>query len=306
MKTTTVTRTPIKPGVISLVGAFLVLIIKFGAYALTGSVSLLSDAAESIVNLVAAVALIIALRVAAAPADYRHPYGHAKAEYLSAILEAALILVAAGYIIFTAVQRILSPVPLDAVPLGLAVAGLATLVNAGLAWYIVAEGKRTNSAALVANGKHIYADVITSFGVIAGVGLVGITSISVLDPLLALLVAVHILWVGYGVMQRSISNLLDERLSEADEVRIIEVLNNHPGVLGFHRLRTRRAGQRRFAEVDIFVDPDLSVISAHDIAQGVEHAAARALPGLELNSHVEPFVPGERDSTRTPREEFPQ
>lgn len=298
-------QTPIRPGVISLVGAFLVLIVKFGAYALTGSLSLLSDAAESVVNLVAAVALIIALRVASAPADYRHPYGHAKAEYLSAILEAALILVAAGFIIYTAAQRLFDPVPLQAVPLGLVVAGIAALLNTGLAWYLMAEGKRTNSAALTANGKHIYADVITSIGVIAGVGLVGITNLSILDPILALLVAVHILWVGYGVMQRSISNLLDERLPEADEALLIAVLNNHPGVLGFHRLRTRRAGQRRFAEVDIFVDPNLSVIAAHDIAQGVEQAASRALPGLELNSHVEPFVPGERDLTRTPREEFP-
>ena len=298
-------QTPIKPGVISLVGAFLVLIVKFGAYALTGSLSLLSDAAESVVNLVAAVALIIALRVASAPADYRHPYGHAKAEYLSAILEAALILVAAGFIIYTAAQRLFDPVPLEAVPLGLVVAGIAALLNTGLAWYLMAEGKRTNSAALTANGKHIYADVITSIGVIAGVGLVGITNLSILDPILALLVAVHILWVGYGVMQRSISNLLDERLPETDEALLIAVLNNHPGILGFHRLRTRRAGQRRFAEVDIFVDPDLSVIAAHDIAQGVEQAAARALPGLELNSHVEPYVPGERDLTRTPREEFP-
>lgn len=298
-------QTPVKPGVISLIGAFVILLIKFGAYALTGSLSLLSDAAESVVNLVAAVALIIALRVAAAPADYRHPYGHAKAEYLSAVLEAALILVAAGAIIWSAVGRLLAPVPLESVSSGLLVAGFASLLNVGLAMYLARQGKKLRSAALTANAKHIYSDVVTSIGVIAGVALVGITGMSMLDPIIALLVAVHILWVGYRVMQSSLSNLLDERLPEADEALLIGVLNEHPGVRGFHRLRTRRAGQRRFAEVDIFVDPHLSVGDGHDIAQRVEHAVARALPGLELTSHIEPYVPGERDSTRTPREEFP-
>lgn len=304
-KTTTKTKKSVNAGVVSLIGAFLILIIKFGAYALTGSVSLLSDAAESVVNLVAAIALIIALRVAAQPADYEHQYGHSKAEYLSAVFESALIVVAAGVIIWQSIGRLLNPIPLESLPIGLLVAGIASVLNAALAIYLGREGRRTRSAALQANARHIYADVFTSVGVILGVMLVGATNIYILDPIIALLVAVHILFVGYKVMTRSLSGLLDKRLSDEDEALLISVIQEHPGVLGFHRLRTRRAGRDRFAEVDIFVDPNLRVGDGHDIAQSLEHDVAEVLPGLKLTGHVEPFVPGERDSTRTPREEFP-
>lgn len=288
----------------SLVGALVILALKFGAYLVTGSVGMLSDAAESVVNLVAAVVLTIVIGVSATPPDYRHPYGHAKAEYLSSILEAALIIVAAIVIGFTAVDRLVSPRQLDNVGIGVGMAVVAALVNGALALHLFRAAKAGDSAALEANARHLLTDVVTSVGVIAGVGLVWLTGWSPLDPLVALVVAVNIVLTGVKVMKVSLSKLLDERLPENEEARIIGVLQGAPAVMGFHRLRTRRAGTARFAEVDLFVSPGMSVAEAHGVAMAVEHEVRDKLDGLEMTVHIEPFEEGVRDVTRTPREEF--
>lgn len=296
--------TPLRAAWLSLVGAVVILVFKGLAYLLTGSIGFLSDAAESLVNLVAAGVLLLALNVSRAPPDYEHPYGHTKAEYLSAVLEAALIMVAAGIITWTAVQRILEPQALENVRLGVTVALIATAVNGALAWHLFRVSKRERSVALEANASHLLTDVYTSLGVIAAVVLVGVTGWQLLDPLIALAVAANIVRVGVSVMRRSISNLLDQRLPDAEEAIILAVLEGAPGVKGFHRLRTRRSGRARFAEVDVFVDPDMSVAEAHTVVARVEDQIHAELADLVTTVHVEPFVAGVRDRSTSPREEF--
>jgi len=289
---------------VSLVAAVGILGLKFVAYLLTGSVGLLSDAAESLVNLVAAAVLLVALDVSEAPPDYRHPYGHTKAEYFSSVLEAALIIVAAGAIAWSAVPRLLDPVPLRHVGLGTAVALVAGAANGVLAAYLFRVARRERSAALDANARHILTDVYTSVGVVAGVGLVGVTGWHALDPLLGLAVAANVVRVGVRVMQRSLSQLLDERLPEAEEARILAVLEATPEIHGFHRLRTRRSGRARFMEVDVFVDPQMTVEAAHALVGRVEDAVHAQLDDLVTTVHVEPYQPGVRDRTLTPHDEF--
>lgn len=289
---------------VSLVGALVILLLKGVAYLLTGSVGFLSDAAESLVNLVAAVALLLALSVSRAPPDYEHPYGHTKAEYLSAVLEAALIMVAAVLIIWSAVQRLVQPEQLQNVALGVTLSLVALVVNGGLALHLFRVARRERSAGLAANARHLMTDVYTSLGVIVAVVLVGVTGWAVLDPLVALLVAANIVRVGVAVMRRSISELLDERLPDAEEALILEVLENSPAILGFHRLRTRRSGRARFAELDVFVDPTLTVAAAHALVGDVEDRIHAKLDDLISTIHIEPYVEGVRDRTTTPREEF--
>ncbi len=289
---------------LSLGGALAILALKFGAYALTGSIGLLSDAAESLVNLVAAVMLIWALNVSAAPPDYRHPYGHTKAEYLSSVLEAALILLAAFSIAWLAVQRLLEPQELENVTLGLVVSGIAAAVNGGLALVLGRVARRYDSDALEANSRHLLTDVWTSVGVILGVLLVGVTGWQALDALVALAVAANIVIVGIRVMRRSVSRLLDERLPEVEEAEILGVLDERPWILGYHRLRTRRSGRARFAEVDVFVAPDTTVASAHELMVELEAAVRLRLDDIQLTVHAEPFVEGVRDVTLKPKDEF--
>jgi cation diffusion facilitator family transporter len=272
----------------------------------TGSLGLLSDAAESLVNLVAAVVLTVAVGVAAAPPDYKHPYGHTKAEYLSSVLEAALIMVAAGLIGYTAFQRLFEPQPLEQVGFGLALAGVAAAVNGTLALRLMRVAKRAGSDALEANARHLFTDVLTSVGTIVGVGLVRLTGWLPLDPLVALLVAANIVVTGVQVMRRSLSRLLDERLPEAEEARVIGEIEGVEGVRGYHRLRSRRSGSARFAEVDVFVDGDMRVDQAHEVAREIEGRVRSAVHGMEMTVHIEPYEEGVRDRSRSPREEFPE
>lgn len=289
---------------LSLGGACLVLLIKLLAYLLTGSVALLSDAAESVVNVVAAVVVLNTMRWAMQPADFEHPYGHSKAEYLSSALEGGMILVAAGMIIVSSTPRLLEPQPLENVRVGLMVAVTASLLNGGLSLWLKREARRVHSAALETNARHLLTDVWTSLGVIAGVVLVSLTGWQRLDPLIAVLVALNITREGGRVLRRSISQLMDERLPAEEERRILDVLNAHAEVKGYHRLRTRRAGAGRFAEVDIFVEPEMSVEAAHEIVVALENAMRAALPNLVSTIHVEPLEAGRREGATAPQEEF--
>lgn len=291
---------------VSLIGAVVILVLKFGAYGLTGSVGFLSDAAESLVNLVAAVALIIAMAVAGTPPDYRHPYGHSKAEYLSSVLEASMIVVAAVVILIMAVERLLHPQALEHVAFGSVIAAVAAAINGGLAAFLFRTGRRERSAALETNARHLLTDVWTSVGVLVAVVLVAITRFDPLDPIIAMLVAINIVAVGVRVMRRSVSGLLDERLPEGEERVILRVLDEAPEVKGYHRLRTRRAGRARFAEVDVFVAPELSVRDAHRLIARLEDRMHGELSDLVTTVHVEPYETGVRDTSLTPREEFPQ
>ncbi|MGL4608359.1 MAG: cation diffusion facilitator family transporter [Trueperaceae bacterium] len=289
---------------LSLSGAILVLLLKFVAFLLTGSVALLSDAAESMVNVVAAVIVLISVRIALRPADYQHPYGHGKAEVLSSALEGGMILVAAGMILLSTLPRLLQPTALDQPIMGIAVAGIAALVNGSIAFVLQREARRARSEALAANAKHLFTDVWTSVGVVVGVMAVVITGWHVLDPLIAITVVVNILWVGFRVVNRSLSQLLDERLPETEEKQILDVFDAHLEVLGYHRLRSRRAGVGRFAEVDIFVKPTLSVLEAHELVKVLEKAIGAKLPNVVMTIHVEPFEKGRREGTTKPKEEY--
>lgn len=290
--------------VIALVASLFVLSAKFAAFLLTDSVALLSDAAESLVNVAAAATLIYVVRLARRPADYEHPYGHAKAEYLSGALEGSLILVAAGVILATAAPRLFAPAPLQSVSTGLLVVGMATAVNGVTAWYLrgVAGGK--NSPALAAASRHLLTDVWTSAGILAAIVVVQTTGLTILDPVIAMLVGLHIMREGWSVTTGAVSSLLDVRLPESEEDALMQVLQDDAYVLGFHRLRSRRSGFDRFVEVDIFVNPELDVLEAHEIASQLELRISRVLPNLTATLHIEPFLEGERDTTQTPRDEF--
>jgi cation diffusion facilitator family transporter len=268
-----------------------VLSLKLGAWALTGSVALLSDALESVVNVVAAAVMLGALRVARRPADADHPFGHGKAEYLSAFLEGALIAVAAVITVASAWGRLWSPTPVARVGEGIAVSALASLANGALGMYLLRVSRRSRSLALEADGHHVLADVYTSAGVIVGVTLARLTGWWRLDPLVAMAVAANILWVGWRLVRRSVGALLDE-LADPEEAlaleRSLDALARELGARGVSRLRLRRQGPDAHADLRLRVDPAMSVGDAHALCDALE-ARARALdPRMELVVHVEP------------------
>ena len=289
---------------LSLILAVVVLALKAGAYLLSGSVALLSDAAESLVNVAAALGVMVSLRVARTPPDYEHPYGHSKAEYLSSAFEGSLILVAAVAIIVTSGFGLVSPQPLENPLVSASVALAATLLNGGGAFYLAGLARRNGSAALRANARHLWTDVWTSVGVVVAVLLVTLTGWLALDPLIGLLVGLNIAREGLHVLSDSFSDLLDARLPETEEREIMDVLESRPEVLGYHRLRSRRSGSGRFAEVDIFVDPAMSVGAAHNLVSSLEAALQRSLPGIVTTVHVEPAEVGVREGPRTPHDEY--
>ena len=289
---------------VTVAAATSVLLLKLGAWWLTGSVALLSDAAESIVNVLAGVSVWWAIRVSGRPPDFEHPYGHQRAENVSGAFEAALILVAAVGIVVSAVGKVVSPEPLVNVPAGLVVALIAAGVNVVVSRYMFRRARRFDSAALDANARHLRTDVLTTLGVVAGVGITAATGWTLLDPLIALVVAVHVAREGVGVLRRSLSQLMDERLPPEEEDVIVAALERHREVLGFHRLRSRSSGSSRFAEVDIFVDPKLTVAAAHELVDELEDEIHEVLPNLVTTIHVEPFVRGRREGNIRPDEEF--
>jgi cation diffusion facilitator family transporter len=271
-----------------------VLSLKLGAWALTGSVALLSDALESVVNVVAAVTMLAALRVARRPADADHPFGHGKAEYLSAFFEGALIAVAAVITVASAWGRLWSPAPVSRVGVGVAVSALASLANGALGMYLLRVSRRTRSLALEADGHHVLADVYTSAGVIIGVSLARLTGWWRLDPLVAMAVAANILWVGWRLVRRSVGALLDE-LADPEEAlaleRSLDAVARELGARGVSRLRLRWQGPVAHADLQLRVDPAMTVGDAHALCDALE-AKARALDArVELVVHVEPDAP---------------
>jgi cation diffusion facilitator family transporter len=274
---------------LSLAAAVATIALKLTAWGLTGSVGLLSDAAESVVNLVAAVVAMAALRWAVKPADEDHAYGHAKAEYFSAGVEGALILIAAGGIAVAAVLRLIDPQPLESVGAGLAVNAAAAAINLAVGLALLRSGRRARSIVLEADGKHLLTDVWTSAGVIVGVAAVALTGWERLDPIVALAVAVNILVAGSGLLRRSAGGLMDRALEEPDLETIQEVLAEfeRDGVR-FHALRTRQAGSRRFISVHVLVPGAWTVQRGHDLVERVEARLCERLPGANVFTHLEP------------------
>lgn len=273
----------------SLVISLVVLAIKYTAFAVTGSLALYSDFLESIINVGTSIAAIVAIRVSAVPPDAGHPYGHQKAEYLSAVVIGTMIIVAALLILKEAFAGFLSPTPIEAPALGLAVSMCATAINAVWGFLTIRFGKRYRSASLVADGRHMLADVMTSLGVLVGVVLVVVTGIQVLDAAIAALVALHILWSGYGVLRESASALLDESASPeaVDTIRSI-IASEAPEAIEAHDLRTRHAGKATFIDFHLVVSSQMTISKAHEVCDRLEAALKAAIDGALVTIHVEP------------------
>jgi cation diffusion facilitator family transporter len=276
--------------VLSIAAAVITIGLKLGAYLLTGSVGLFSDAAESVVNLVAAVAALWALLYAARPPDEEHAFGHNKAEYFSSGLESALILIAAAWIGVTAWDRLMDPQPLQNVGLGLAVTLVAAAINGGVALVILRAGRRLRSITLRADAQHLLTDVWTSIGVVLGVLTAQLTGWLVLDPLIALLVAANILWTGARLLRDTAQGLLDHALPPGDREAISKALSRYEKEgIRFHALRTRASGPRRFISMHVLVPGDWTVQKGHDLSEQIEKDLAEALQGNStFFIHIEP------------------
>ncbi len=273
----------------SILVALFVLALKTAAWWMTGSVALYSDALESIVNVIAAAAALWAIRVSHKPADENHQHGHHKAEYFSAVLEGVLIVVAA-LMIFAAAWEVLLAPRLMAQPWeGLAVNGLASVINAVWATVLIRVGRAERSPALVADGRHIMTDVVTSVGVIVGLVAAIYTGFAILDPLLALVVAANILYQGWQVIGSSLGGLMDQAVATEDNLRIREIISgNSKGALEVHDLKTRIAGRATFIEFHLVVDADMSVGESHVICDRIEDALRAEIPSVRVIIHVEP------------------
>lgn len=264
--------------------------LKIFAWQVTGSVGLLSDAAESLVNLAAAVVALIVVRWAGQPADDDHAYGHEKADYLSAGAEGAMIIVAAIVIAVPAIDRLIHPTALESVGLGLAVTAVAAVINLVVSRLLVRVGREEASMTLVADGRHLFTDVLTSAGVIAGVAVVALTGLERLDPVIALLVAINIVVTGAALVRGALSGLLDHAL-EPDEIERVEsVLDGYrEDGLSFHALRTRRAANRAFISLHVLVPGEWSVQQGHDVAEQIESDLRALFETVTIFTHLEPI-----------------
>jgi cation diffusion facilitator family transporter len=274
---------------LSVIFGILVLALKWLAYLLTGSVALYSDALESFINVAAALGAFIALWVSHQPADDNHPYGHAKAEYFSAVFEGVLIVLAALTIIHEAWGRLWTPVALTSLGSGILISLLASGINAALAGYLWHVSQKVNSVALKADSLHIFSDVVTSLGVLIGVGLAWWTGWWILDPLLAILVALNILWMGGQLVRESVGGLMDEGLAPDKLAPLHEVIGvQMDGALQVHALKTRRAGVLTFIEFHLVVPANMTVKEAHEICDRLEVALCQKVPDAKVMIHVEP------------------
>lgn len=276
---------------LSVAAALATIVLKTLAWQVTGSVGLLSDALESLINLAAALLALSMLRLAAAPPDAAHPYGRFKAEYFASGIEGALIVFAAVSIAFAAVPRLAAPQPIDAPLLGMALSAAATAINLGIGLLLVSAGRRLDSIALEADGHHLMTDVWTSVGIITGVGLVAVTGWHILDPLIALAVAVHIVIMGFLLMRRSFAGLLDAAIPEAERAEIEKIFAEYRPRYGieFHALLTRRAGARRFISFHLLVPDAWPVDRAHQLSEEIEERIRSLVPNAITLSHIEPI-----------------
>ncbi len=275
---------------LSIAAAVATIALKTEAYFLTGSVGLLSDAMESVINLVAALAAFWALSFAATPADEDHPFGHNKAEYFSSGLESILIVIAAIGIAVVAWGRLFSPQPLEQIGWGLVLSLIATLINGFVAWVLLRAGRRLRSITLRADAHHLLTDVWTSAGITAGILLVKLTGWLILDPIIALLVAASILVSGVRLLRETGAGLLDTALPQVDRDRITSIFSVYEqDGIRFHALRTRVAGSRGFVSFHLLVPGEWTIQRGHDLCERVEQEIVDALPGTNVIAHMEPL-----------------
>ena len=279
---------------LSIGAALLTMALKTLAYGITGSIGLLSDALESGINLVAACVALWALSLAAKPADSEHPYGHSKAEYFSSGVEGSLIVVASISIASAAWERLWDPQPLEQLGWGLGLSLVATLINGAVARILLRAGRRFNSITLRADAQHLLTDVWTSVGVAVAIILIGMTDWLILDPLIAFGVAGNILWTGINLLRETADGILDQALPEAEQARIIQVLQHitqslPAGDVTFHAILTRRAGSQRFVSLQMRVPGAWTVQQGHDLCDRVEEALQAVLPNSDIVIHMEPL-----------------
>ena len=277
---------------LSVAAALATIALKTLAWQVTGSVGMLSDAMESLINLAAALLALSMLRLAASPPDEDHPYGRYKAEYVASGVEGALITLAAAAIAWSAIPRLLAPAPIEAPLLGIALSALATAINLACALLLISVGKREHSIALEGDGRHLMTDVWTSVGVIAGVGLVAATGWLILDPLIALVVAAHIVWTGAVLVRRSFRGLLDAAIPAGDVAQIEKIFAEYRNryAVDFHALRTRGAGSRRFISFHLLVPDEWTVAHAHQLSEEIEERIRALVHNAILLTHIEPIA----------------
>ncbi len=275
---------------LSVLAAVLTIGLKSLAYLFTGSVGLLSDALESGINLFAAVTAYLSLRYAHRPADATHTYGHEKIEFFSSGLEGALIIVAGIGTAYVAVQRLIQPVPLSDLGLGSILALGASAINLAVGLILVRVGRQEHSIVLEADGRHLLTDVWTSVAIITGIAIVWMTGYYVLDPIIAILVGLNIVFTGLKLIRRSFDGLMDHALSAEQQANLRQLIRTHaPAGTAFHALRTRQAGARKFADFHLLVPGAMTVRDAHDLGTRVEEALRKAFVGLEVTIHIEPI-----------------
>jgi len=292
---------------LSIAAAVTTIGLKFAAWLLTGSVGLLSDAAESVINLVAAAVALAVILWATRPADEDHTYGHEKADYLAAGFEGALIVLAAVGVAYAAVERLINPVELGFLGIGIAITVIATVINLAVARALIRTGREESSAVLNADGRHLMADVWTSAGVIAGVALVWLTGWRTLDPLIALVVAVNIVRTGIALVRESLAGLMDRALPEEDLAVVNRVLDLYASdEVGFHALRTRAAGRRSFISVHVLVPGGWTVQKGHDLVERLEEDLRSGFDQATVFTHLEPMEdPASFEDTSLDRHEDP-
>ena len=277
---------------ISIAAALATIGLKTLAWLVTGSVGLLSDAMESLVNLAAALLALWMLRLAAAPPDEEHPFGRSKAEYVASGFEGALIMLAAAGILYAAAPRLADPRPIDAPLLGIAISVIASAINFAVARALLGAARRYHSIALEADARHLLTDVWTSAGVLLAVALVALTGWLILDPLIALAVALNILWTGARLMRRSFAGLLDAAIAESERQDVSKILAEYAKRYGvaFHALRTRQAGARRFVSFHLLVPDHWTVAHAHQVSEEIEARVLSLVPNASVFSHIEPIT----------------
>jgi cation diffusion facilitator family transporter len=282
------TRPAVFYAVLSIVTSIFTIAVKFAAYFLTGSVGLLSDALESFVNLGAALVALATLSYAHSGADEDHNFGHEKAEYFSSGIEGALIFVAAAAIIWSAVPRLAAPQVLEQVGLGLALSVAAAGANLLCGWFLLKGAREHRSITLEADAHHLLTDVWTTAGVIAAVAVVHFTGWLILDPVIAIVVALQILWTGWSLIRRSFDGLMDRAIPDEERARIAAILDQVKALGGdYHRLRTRVSGKKSFVDVHLLVPGTMTVHEGHDLAHRLESEIEAAVPHVEVLTHLE-------------------
>jgi len=272
----------------AIVGGFVVFCLKLAAFFISGSVALLSDALESIVNIIASFMMFISIRISGSPADIDHPYGHQKVENISAFIEGALVIVAALLIAYTAIGRLFNPVTLGSVDIALLVSLAATAANGGLSIYLARSAKAHGSMALEGDAKHLLSDVFSSIGVVIGLFIAQLTGWTILDPLLALAVAILVFKMGTELVMKAGNGLLDPTAVD-EQAKLEHLLNEHkPEFIDFHNVKTRRIGNKVFAELHLTVNPNITVQKAHDLTKHLEEDLKKEMPEVSLTIHVEP------------------